>query len=151
MFPSLLKTPILVMVYYIIFHHGYFLLLLLLLRCVNECFKRHCILFSTGCSLMRNRLFNATMSIWLIWFDWFMPLNNNNNTKFNNNNNTKFVLFSLLIPYNNKFWWRTKFGESANCHKTTKFKFHQYYFHTMLLVTLQSLIILVTLPFNKTI
>ena len=32
------------------------------------------------------------------------------------------------IPYNNKFWRRTKFGELANRHEIAKFKFRQYCF-----------------------
>ena len=35
---------------------------------------------------------------------------------------------NYVIPYNNKFWRRTKFGKLVNRHEIAKFKFRQYYF-----------------------
>jgi len=40
------------------------------------------------------------------------------------------------IPYKNKYWQGTKFGESANCHTIAKFKSPQYFFYSILFMTL---------------
>jgi len=40
------------------------------------------------------------------------------------------------IPYKNKYWLGTKFGELANRHTITKFKFGQYFFYSISIVTL---------------
>jgi len=40
------------------------------------------------------------------------------------------------IPYKNKYWRGTKFGELANCHAIAKFKSHQYFFYSVSIVTL---------------
>jgi len=33
----------------------------------------------------------------------------------------------IEVPYKNKYWRGTKFGEFADCHAIAKFKFHQYF------------------------
>ena len=35
--------------------------------------------------------------------------------------------YSILIPYDYKFWWKAKFGELANYYQTAKYKFRQYW------------------------
>ena len=50
---------------------------------------------------------------------------------------------AALLENTDKFWQRTKFGKLANRHEIAKFKFCQYYFHTTILVTLQSRLLLV--------
>jgi len=44
--------------------------------------------------------------------------------------------FFIQIPYKNKYWQGTKFGDLANCHVITKFKSHQYFFYSISIVTL---------------
>ena len=39
----------------------------------------------------------------------------------------------VAIPYDNKIWRKTKFGELANHYQIAKFKFHQYYFHIIII------------------
>ena len=34
----------------------------------------------------------------------------------------------IQVPYDNKFWWKTKFGELVDHWLTVKFKFCQYYY-----------------------
>ena len=50
------------------------------------------------------------------------------------NNMGWFILIKFLVPYDNKFWQKTKFGELANHYQTTKYKFRQYYFHIIIII-----------------
>ena len=36
------------------------------------------------------------------------------------------------MPYDNKFWRKTKFSKLANHYQTAKYKFRQYYFHIII-------------------
>ena len=39
-----------------------------------------------------------------------------------------------ILPYDNKFWWKTKFGKLANHYQTAKYKFLQFYFHIIIII-----------------
>jgi len=46
------------------------------------------------------------------------------------------IFQTISLPYKNKYWRATKFDKLANCHAITKFKFRQYFFYSVSIVTL---------------